>query len=163
MVDIIGTIATMVGEWDDESKCGLCWEFTAPMRDSDLNECQQRTDDCCVTVAVTEFRFQLIQNVNRQSGLITNTSEIYDFNLHYLAKDNLGLNVYNEIDGHPLAESKWATIIKPLMDCISLPVFCEYIGRNLEVTLWRANLRIDWQDMNWSGWTINVQLRNNNT
>ena len=28
MTDIIGAIQTAVNTWNDENKCGYCWEFT---------------------------------------------------------------------------------------------------------------------------------------
>lgn len=164
MTDVIGSISQMVSDWNADEKCGLCWEFTAPIRESDLNEYQKKTDECCVIVAVTDYRYQVITNVNRQSGLIINKSEVFNFNLHFLSLDDLGLNVYNEIPNHPLNESKWATILKPLADCAvtDLLTFCEYIGNELEIVNWIATPKIDWQDMNYTGWTVQVQLRNNN-
>lgn len=164
MTDVIGTISQMVSDWNTEEKCNLCWEFTAPIRESDLNEYQKRTDECCVIVAVTDYIYEPSLTFNRTTGLITNKTEIFNFNLHFLALDDLGLNVYNEIDNHPLNESKWATILKPLADCAvtDLLSFCEYIGRELEIVVWRARPRIDWLDMNYTGWTVQVQLRNNN-
>lgn len=170
MTDVIGSISQMVSDWNGneeleiESKCGLCWEFTAPIRESDLNEYIKRSDECCVIVAVTDYRYSVQQTVNRNSGMITNKAEVFNFNLHFLAFDDLGLNVYNEIPNHPLNESKWATILKPLADCAvtDLLTFCEYIGRELEVVTWIASPRIDWQDMNYTGWSVQVQLRNNN-
>lgn len=164
MTDVIGTISQMVSDWNAEEKCGLCWEFTAPIRETDLNEYQKRGEECCVIVAVTDYRYSVQQIVNRNSGMITNKSETFNFSLHFLSLDDLGLNVYNEIPNHPLNESKWATIIKPLADCAvtDLLTFCEYIGRELEVVTWVATPRIDWLDMNYTGWTVQVQLRNNN-
>lgn len=172
MTDIVGYIAAMVQTWNGdpeadpaiEPKCGLCWEFTAPIRESDLNEYKFRGDECCVLVALTDYRWECIAPMNRTTGLPQLVSEVYSFNLHFLALDNLGLNVYNEIPNHPLAESKWATILDPLADCIACsPLdFCEYLGQPLEVVRWAATPKIDWLDMNYTGWTINVQLRKNN-
>lgn len=164
MTDVIGTIATIVNNWNTEERCDLCWEFTAPLRESDLNEYQMKGDACCVLVAITDYRFQCSSPMNRQTGLLQLGAETHSFNMHVLSQDNVGLNVYNEIDGHPLSESKWATILQPLAECIACnPLdFCEPLGYNLEVVNWTMNPRIDWMDSNYSGWTINVQLRRNN-
>lgn len=165
MTDIIGTLAKAVSDWNDENKCDLCWEFTAPMRESDLNEYKQKSDCCCVIVAVTDYRWACNQTTNVSTGYVTQKAETFNFNLHFLAKDDLGLNVYNEINGHPLSESKWSTILMPLMDCVGCnPIdFCTYLGLPLEVLNWSATSRIDWLDMNYTGWTISVSLRLNNT
>lgn len=155
----------MVGDWAAEEKCGFCWEFTAPMRESDLNEYVMKGEPCCLLVAVTDYRVQCSSPVNRSTGLRTLGAEIHDFNLHFITHDDIGKNVYNEIPGHPLAESKWATILKPIADCVVCDplVFCEYLGFEMEVSLWRLIPRMDWLDSNYSGWTVNVQLRKNNT
>lgn len=164
MTDVIGTLATIVSDWATEEKCGLCWEFTAPFRESDLNEYVMKGDPCCVLVAVTDYRFQCNQPINRTTGLRTLGSQIHTFNMHVLSHDDIGKNVYNEIPGHPLSESKWATILAPLLDCAACDLlqFCDYLGYELEVSNWTMIPRIDWLS-NYSGWTINVQLRENNT
>lgn len=164
MTDIIGAIQTAVNTWNDENKCGYCWEFTAPMRESDLNEYQKKSDDCCILVAVTGFRWECDVPVNRDTGLKLLGAEVFNFNLHVLSQDRIDINVYNEIDGHPINQSKWETILKPLADCVGCnPIdFCSILGYDLEVSRWSANSRIDWLDNNYTGWTINVQLRKNN-
>jgi len=164
MTDVIGAIATIVSTWNDEERCDLCWEFTAPLRESDLNEYQMKGDACCVLVAITDYRLQCSVPMNRASGLKTLGAETHSFNMHVLSHDDVGLNVYNEIDGHPLAESKWATILQPLSECVACDplIFCELLGFEMETTNWNMIPRMDWLDLNYSGWTINVQLRKNN-
>ncbi len=171
-MDIVGAIAEMVNGWNAdpeadppvEGRCGFCWEFTAPIRESDLNEYQFRGDGCCVLVALTDFRFDCSAPFNPRSGTRALGSRVWNFNLHFLAVDDLGLNVYDEIPGHPLAESKWSTILNPLYECVACsPLdFCEPLGQALEVTRWSATPRIDWQDNNYTGWTVQVALRQNN-
>lgn len=164
MTDIIGTLAQIVSDWNDEEKCDFCWEFTAPLRESDLNEHKMKGDACCVLVAVTDYRIGCNLPRDRVTGLQVLGSETHSFNLHFLSHDDLGKNVYNEIPDHPLSESKWATILKPLADCIvcSPLLFCEYLGFEMEITRWELNPRMDWHDSNYSGWSVNVQLRKNN-
>lgn len=164
MTDIVGAIKTAVEQWNTDVKCGYCWEFTAPMRESDLNEYQKKSDDCCVLVAVTDYRWECLTPVNRSTGLPLLATEIFNFNLHVLIQDRIDINVYNEISGYPEAQSKWDTILKPLADCVVCnPIdFCSVLGYPLEVSRWSANSRIDWLDNNYTGWTINVQLRKNN-
>lgn len=165
MTDVIGTLAKIVCDWNEEQKCCFFWEFTASLRESDLNEYQQKAKGVCpVLVAVTNYRIECQTPLDRRTGLQTLGAEIHTFDLHFLLKDNVGVNVYNEIKDHPLRESKWATILKPLADCIACsPLdFCEYLGYDMEVVRWSLVPRMDWQDNNYSGWTVNVQLRQNN-
>lgn len=165
MVDVVSIVESNVSDWNDEQKCGWCWEFTAPMRESDLNEYRYKNDGCCVIVAITDFRWSCSVGYNRTTGLATLGYGTYDFNLHFLVGSNVGLNVHNEIDGHPISESKWAAILDPLMQCVGCkPLdFCTSLGYPLEVTRWSAQPRLDWLDNNYDGWSIQVQLRENNT
>lgn len=164
MTDVIGAISNAVTQWNTESKCGFCWEFTNPMRESDLNEYVIKGENCCVVVAVTDYRFSCTAPMNRTTGLIQLGSETFAFNLHVLKPSNVGLNVYNEQSNHDIEESKWGTILKPLADCLACnPIsFCEYLGYELETVRWDASQRIDWLDNNYDGWSISVQLRKNN-
>lgn len=165
MVDIVSITESNVSDWNDEEKCGYCWEFTAPIRQSDLNEYQFRGEGCCVLVAITDYRWSCTPGYDRLTGLPNLGYSLYDFNLHFLMAGDVGLNVHNEIPDHPTNESKWATILEPLMQCVGCkPLdFCTSLGYNLEVTRWSAQPRLDWMDMNYDGWSIQVQLRENNT
>lgn len=164
MIDIVDVISQNVEAWQVDQKCDQCWEFTAPMLAGDLNEYQFKGDGCCVLVAITDFRYNCNPGFNPVTALSQMGSENYDFNLHILVQSEIGLNTYNEIGDHPLSESKWTKHLNPLMECLGCtPLdFCTYLGIPLQVTRWQATPRINWLDMNYDGWTINVQLRNNN-
>lgn len=164
MINVIGALSEIIEDWNNENKCDFCWEFTFPIRESDLNEYQQKSDECCVIVAVTDYRVVPQFTYNTSTGLRTNASESHYFNLHFLIKDDVGLNVYNEISNHSILESKWETILKPLADCVvGEPIdFCDKLGTDLETLNWTATPKIDWLDMNYTGWTINAQLRRSN-
>lgn len=166
MINPIEAIEQMVEAWAYESRCGYCWQFSAPLRFDDLNEYQVRDEDskCCILVAVTDYSFECIQNFNRQTGFKGLGAITHDFQLHFITHDRLDRNVYDEIKGHPDIESKWHSILQPLQECIGCDPFdwCLQIGKNIEVSRWRASTRIDWLDSNYTGWSISVQLRENN-
>ena len=166
MIDVIGIVEQNVSDWNDETKCGWCWEFTAPLRESDLNEYQKRGDECCVVVAITEYRPRCVPGYDRATGMNNLGYNTYSFNLHILYQGDIGLNVYNEIKDHPLSESKWKTTLQPLWECIGCkPLdFCTFTGFPVEILRWGDAIpRMDWLDNNYDGWTIPVQLRENNT
>jgi hypothetical protein len=76
--------------------------------------------------------------------------------------DDVGTNVYQEQIGHPVSESKWQTILKPLEDCVcpeNILEFCELINKRILITQWNAITRINWLDNNYTGWSINMTLR----
>ena len=48
-----------------------------------------------------------------------------------MVRENLGVNNYNEIKDHPIEESKWETIFKPIIDCLGCDNIldtCELLG-----------------------------------
>lgn len=173
MIDVVGIISDNVASWNGndeldpptENRCGWCWEFTAPLRESDLNEYHLEGDGCCVLVAITDYRWDCFTGYDRTTGLSTLGYGLYSFNLHFLVGSDVGLNVYNEQKNHPISESKWKTVLQPLMECVACrPLdFCTALGYPVEITRWSAQARIDWMDNNYTGWTIQVQLRENNT
>lgn len=163
MVDVLDFFNTLVESFNDESKCDLCWTFTAPLRESDLNEYQQREDEeCCVIVSLTEYQIEEVTRYNQETSFVESRSLIHSFNLRFLVNGDIGRNVYNEIDGHPLAESKWATILNPLRECISssdILDMCNQLGYTMYVERWLMYPEIDYLDNNFDGWKVGVRLR----
>lgn len=165
-LDLILFLDELVADWNEESKCDLCWTFTAPMRESDLNEYQFKTYEspCCVLVSVTDYSFSTTRNYDRATTLMLDKYILHSFKLSFLVTDDLGKNVYNEIKNHDLSESKWATILKPIYDCVSeddILDFCLKLGYNVIIESWSGVTRIDYLDNNYTGWTFNVRLREN--
>ena len=162
-LDIMLFFSNLVTRWDDEDKCAFCWEFTAPLRDSDLNEYQFRNNEgCCLLVAITDYSFDTARRYNTKSKLISDKFIFHDFKLNVLTTDSLGRNVYDEIKDHPLTEGKWATTLKPIYDCMSedeILTFCLDLGYIVEIERWAGITRIDWLDNNYTGWTFNVRLK----
>lgn len=165
MTNLIGLLSTLLTKWNTEERCDFNWEFVGSVRESDLNEYQVRQDNCPVIVAVTDYRFECNTPMNTTTGLQLLGSETHTFNLHILSQDSLGLNAYNEIPNHPIEESKWESILYPLLECNACnPIdFCTELGFNFQVVRWVLNQKLDWLDNNYTGWTINVVLRKNNT
>lgn len=163
-MNVTKAFSDIVTQWNTDNKCGCCWEYAGRLRESDLNEYQKRSEDCCILVAITDYTWSYITVFDRTTGFNTTEAKEWRFNLHVLASDDIGLNMYNEIAGHDLSESKYETILQPLEDCMITPVdFCEATGNKIEVVSWgSARERIDWLDMNYTGYTIPVQLRLNN-
>jgi hypothetical protein len=81
-----------------------------------------------------------------------------------MATDSIGRNVYDEIKDHPLSESKWMTILKPIYDCVSaddILTFCLDLGYVVEIQRWIGTQIIDSKeyDNNYTGWKFNVRLK----
>ena len=162
-LDIMNFFSNLITTWNDEVKCGFCWVFTAPLRDSDLNEYQIREDNkCCLITSITDYMFETVRRYDNQNKFIADKYINHDFKFNVVTTDSLGRNVYDEVKDHPLAESKWATILKPIYDCISedeVLTFCIDLGYIVQIERWQGITRLDWLDSNYTGWTFNVRLK----
>src|SRR5690625_1016931 len=153
MVDIIGLLHSVICRWNEEEKCGYCWEYEAPLRESDLNESEPKDERCCVRVFLTDFTINKNRRYNNSSHYMTGQTNSYSFILNVLMQDGIDTNVYLEQEGHPLGESKWKRILKPLMLCIQDLDFCED-NAVLTYASERWEPAIDVYH-NYTGWRIN--------
>ena len=152
--------------WNTQNKCGLCWEFSAPLVASQINIVQEEPDeeeeneDCCVHVFLTDIKFREVVTRHPVTNQTTKKTCVWTFSLWVLKKENLGVNNYNEIKGYPIEESKWETIFKPLIDCLGCDNIldtCELLGvTNVNVDMnGDAQLIHNYLDENYNGWKIN--------
>ena len=147
--------------WNEQNKCDLCWEFSAPLVASQINIVQNET--CCVNVFLTDIKFREVKQRNTVSGLVTSKLCVWSFSLYALSKSPLGVNNYNEKKWHPIEESKWETIFKPLIDCLGCDNIldtCELLGvTNVNMDMnGDATLIHNYLDENYNGWKINYQF-----
>jgi len=165
MTDVVSLFSEIVTRWNDEERCGFCWKFTAPMYDSELNEFQfTESDKCCILVAITDYGFEEIISRNTQTFL-PSIDVVHTFNLHFLSTGDLGRNMYNEIKDHPLAESKWATILNPIRECIGLSGVLAECPNTIIIDRWlfgQNSVKLNWLDNNYDGWSVNVRLIDKN-
>ena len=163
-MDVIDFFKQQTNIWNEELKCGFCWEFDAPLTDAGVNESIMQTDsdECCtVKVFITNLSERKNRQYNNNTGLLTEYTADYTFTLHVMAFDRIDTNVYSEQLGHPLEESKWISILKPLQDCVceeNVLKFCDIICKKIKIINWNAVTRINWLD-NYTGWSITITLR----
>lgn len=156
-MDIVKFWKDQVQLWNEQNKCGLCWEFSAPLVNSQINIVQEETP-CCVQVFITDITFK--ENVVRNSvtGLTTSKTCVDTFTLWALIESPLGVNNYNEIKGHPIEESKWNEIFLPIKECLSCDNIldtCEILGQtNVNVDLTNATMVHNYLDKAYNGWKI---------
>lgn len=157
-LDIVKFWKDQTERWNEQEKCGLCWEFSAPLVSSQINIVQEET--CCVNVFLTDIRFRETKQRNSVTGLTIGKACTWTFSLWCLKKENLGVNNYNEIKGYPVDESKWETIFKPIIECLgcdNILETCELLGvTNVNVDMNQdATLIHNYLDNNYNGWKIN--------
>lgn len=147
--------------WNEQEKCGLCWQFSAPLVLSQINIVQE--ENCCVNVFLTDLKFREIKNRNATTGLITSKTCVWNFSIYFLVRENLGVNNYNEIKDHPIEESKWERIFKPIIDCLGCDNIldtCELLGvTNVNVDMPSDAVLIhNYLDNNYNGWKVNYSF-----
>lgn len=164
-MDIIKFWKDQVELWNEENKCDLCWSFSAPLVNSQMNIVQSETveDLCCVQVFITDVRFREIKNRNSVTGLITSKTCVWNFSLWALLPVPLGVNNYNEIKGHPIEESKWNTVFLPLIECLGCDNIldtCELLGvTNVNVDMPSdATLIHNYLNESYNGWKVNYSF-----
>jgi len=157
-MDIVDFWSKQVALWQTENKCGLCWEFGAPLVNSAINK-QKLNDSCCVQVMLTNIRFRKTENRNATSQLVTEKICTWTVTVHAVIQSEIDTNNYNEIKEHPVSESKWNTIYNPLLDCLSCDSildYCRVLGYDVIVNqVSDFELVHNYLDNNYSGWRVN--------
>lgn len=156
-MDIVNFWNKQVEKWNCDNKCDMCWEFHAPLVLSQLNITQ--TNSCCVNIFLTDVRFREEKNINQITTLTTSKRCIWNFSIYALVQQDLGVNNFNEIKGHPVDQSKWSNILYPIIQCLgcdNILDFCEILGEDIIVTQnGDAVLIHNYLDSNYNGWKIN--------
>jgi len=168
-MDIVNFFQQQVDKWNTENKCGLCWDFSAPLIESATNIVQPTAGkECCVKVMLLRQNvtaFSTTNNYDTTTQLLRTQSCNTSFQLLVLFDSKLGLNMYNEIKGHPTSESVWETklsIIEECMKCDANLDFCEFLGTPYKITQWSGQQVINFQNSNYVGYRISVTFQKNN-
>lgn len=167
-MDLVNFWSQQITKWNTDSKCGLCWEFSAPLIESAVNIVQPTTDkECCVQVMLLRqgvTAFSTVNTYNQTTQLKTNVACNISFQLLVLLPSNLGLNMFNEIKGHSTTESVWDTKLSKLEECLSCDAnldFCEFLGQQYKITQWSGVQVVNYQNANYTGYRISVTFQNN--
>ena len=158
-----------VDKWDDENKCGFCWEFSAPLIESSIQLVEPEAGkECCVKVMFLQDKqpaFVASNLYSEQTGLMNLQTCTYNFQLIVVIDSVLGVQNYNEIKNHDTDQSKWAEIYSRLQECLMCDInldFCELIGNSYRVTNWSATQVINLTGSNYCGYRINVSFQKSN-
>ncbi|HSH68032.1 MAG TPA: hypothetical protein VLB84_20025 [Bacteroidia bacterium] len=160
-MDIVKFWKQQVEKWQEDEKCGFCWEFSAPLFENVTN-IQQTEEDCCTYVFLTKLVRNRVPQFSANTGFLNRKFCDYSFTLHVVRKGDLGTNNYNEIAGHPIEESRWNEIYKPIADCLDCDLmldFCEFVGLKVDEMTWREEMEQAYMDNNYFGWRITATFR----
>lgn len=148
--------------WQDESKCGECWTFGAPLGEGEMNAFQSTPGkECCVHLFVTNYKTSSSYTKDSGTGLKNREWTDHIFTLFVVKQSDISLNIYNEQPFHPIIESLWKSIIEPLQDCLGNGNeldLCE-LGYDFEIFKWDMEVVKKYEDSNYTGWKINGIFR----
>lgn len=162
-MDIVGFWAKQVEKWNNEKRCGFCWQYGAPLVHSEMSNQQfEAKEDCCVRVFVVDPSGSEGRTRNYRTGFITDEWCDENFTLYALMPVPMGVNNYNETLGYPIEESKWNSVYLPLKDCLgcdNLLDFCEIEGYEIEIVSKRWALVHNYLSEYYNGWRFTFQFR----
>lgn len=154
-----------ITKWNDEQKCDLCWSFAAPLTESAATLQQVREEEkCCARVMLVRDKvvaFEVKNFYNDKTQLMNRQECNTGFELLVLLPTDLGRNNYNETPNHDIEESNWNRIYSKLEQCLSCDLnlaFCEYLGSQYRVTVWRAK-QLDKTLDGYSGFRITANFQ----
>lgn len=159
-MDIVDFWKQQIDKWNEDEKCGMCWNFSAPLFENASN-IQQTSESCCTYVFLTNIK--RVKNFRTYpTGMTDVDSCDYSFNLHVIRKGDLGTNNYNEIRGYAVADGRYNEIYKPIADCLDCDLqldFCEFLGVNINEISWVETMEQAYLDNNYFGWRIAANFR----
>ena len=169
MGDIVELWRQIIANYAETAECDFCWKFYAPLTEQKLNLVKdvlvepgsdEVNQACCVHVFLLRNQpddFSTTPNYSTYGNLNT-VSHNENYVVYFLIKSKEGLNNYNEIPDHPILESRYETIFKPLRDCIDSRILTDICAIG-QVTAYRGSYIYDYQDEQYYGLRINFSQR----
>lgn len=147
----------LIQDFNKENKCDFCWRFYAPMREIDLNLVRKK-DECCVNVFLVwngAQDFNTLANFDINKGIPINPIEVFNYQVFFLVPSKEGINNYNEIPNHPVDESRYETILRPIRECINYNIFND-LCLKFGITSFNGSYVYDYQDEMYYGIKLNI-------
>ena len=115
-MNIVRILQDLVKSYDDENKCGLCWEFTHARKDYANLKVFNSENKCCVHFILQDFESKTIYTYDRDFGISEATYIDDSFTVMIGSKSRLDMDLFNE--GLNEDKSKFVTHVEPLLNCL---------------------------------------------
>ncbi|MGL4568065.1 MAG: hypothetical protein ACRCU6_06005 [Fusobacteriaceae bacterium] len=145
----------IVEDLNSNNDCDLCFYFVGAGRQDYFNNLKPRINpngDCCVYVGLLKFGYK--ENKKQSSlGFMESESGEHFFELIVGIPSSLDLQFYNENPDLDILTSKYVKYIKPIIDCVGsgISLDCAPETEGLEISEWRWDLLLNFQDLNLDG------------
>ncbi len=162
MITPIEFFKEQVKIWNENQYCGNCWDFGAPLSESGFEKYQLKEGkECCYQLIITDYSVDESNEYNTASFARRKTCN-HRFTMYIVKASSIDINTYNEIEDHPINESKWETILKPLFECFSCDAmidYCAIVGYPVLIPQWRVEKVINKHSNNYDGIKITGVFR----
>lgn len=162
MITPIEFFKEQVKIWNESQHCGNCWDFSAPLSESGFEEQQLKEGkECCYQLVITDYATDESNEYNPANYARRKVCN-HRFVMYIVKASDIGTNTYDEIDNHPIEESKWETIIKPLFECFGCDAmidYCQIVGYPIQIPQWRVEKVINKTSNNYDGVKITATFR----
>jgi len=162
MITPIEFFKKQVDIWNENQHCNNCWVFGAPLSESAM-ESQRLRDrsECCYQLLITDYSTDTSSEYNSSNYPIRKICN-HRFVMYVVKPNRIDVNNYNEIDEHPVNESKWKEIIEPLFECFSCDAmldYCQILGYPVQIPQWRVEKVINKTSNNYDGIKVTAVFR----
>ena len=147
----------LISDWNDEEKCGLCWNFYGAAR-SDYSNLINHGANCCVAVILLDFGSRYGYTRNQFDINQKEYCEDY-FELLVGVPSSLDIQFYNEISDDFKDTSKYKQYIEPIINCLGCGIDLECNESGYEVMEWSWSLAMNYQYHNLDGIRVRGKLR----
>lgn len=149
--------------WNEKEKCNECWDFSAPLVESQtsLHQLKEETK-CCNHLFITDLELDEVITYDKTTGFPTQSYTDYSFTLYVLKTGKLLSSNYNEITGYPIEQSNWAQIYSPLIDCFTgseVLNFCQTLGYDVQINKKHISLVYNYLTNLYNGLKIKYTFR----
>lgn len=164
-MNIVDFWSKQIAKWNEEEKCGMCWQFFAPLTESSVNVAELREETkCCVQVFLIRGTLPAFstQYQYASTGFVNQVTCTTGFQLLFLVAGDIGTNNYNEIEGHSTVGSKWEDILWKLEECLKCELaldFCEFLGEQQRITAWQGQQVVNYLGNAYTGYRLTVNFQ----
>ncbi len=115
-MDLVTRLETIIESYNEESKCGFCWQFTHGRKDYTNLKTYNCECDCCVHFMLDD-KWNYSKKPNNNYNSNGEEKETYSFSAFVGIQSRLDEQYYNELNSDS-CDSKYRKYIEPLTECL---------------------------------------------
>ncbi len=156
---IVQKLKELISTWNDEQKCGVCWQFVATFNDHIQGGTNLfRPEDCCRTVFLEGLRSRTVKKDNGFGFQVMYCE--YFIHLKILEQSDFGMQKGTELG---FDTGIYDEVIAPIEECLGCDFgeICETFGMEYDITEQSHKPTFSIGDQNWAGLDYRMTIRKN--